>query len=100
MGRVAVVIPVLAAVVLSLTGLLLFPGWGRFLLRFLARYPKIAEGVAAFLEVLGSYRFRPGMLVGVFGWSVVFQGIIVVMNYLLFQGLGVHDSWPLDDGQF
>jgi len=37
MGRVAVVIPVLAVVVLSLTVLLLFPGWGRFLLRYLTR---------------------------------------------------------------
>ncbi|WP_459931349.1 lysylphosphatidylglycerol synthase transmembrane domain-containing protein [Desulfosporosinus burensis] len=93
MGRVAVVIPVLAVVVLSLTLLLLFPGWGRFFLHFLNRYPKLSEGLTGFLNVLDRYRSRPGMLTKVFCWSVVFQGIIVVMNYLLFQGMGVDVSW-------
>lgn len=95
MGRVAVVIPILAVVVLSLTVLLLFPGWGRFLLRYLTRYPKVAGGLTSFLEVLEGYRSRPGMLTKVFIWSVVFQGIIVVMNYFLFLGMGVDISWSL-----
>ncbi|KUO73767.1 MAG: hypothetical protein APF81_02290 [Desulfosporosinus sp. BRH_c37] len=95
MGRVAVVIPVLAVVVLSLTVLLLFPGWGRFLLRYLTRHPKVAGGLTSFLDVLERYRSRPGILTQVFVWSVVFQGIIVVMNYLLFLGMGVDISWSL-----
>lgn len=95
MGQVAVIIPVLAVVVLSLIVLLLFPGWGHFLVRYLTRYPKLATGLTSFLNVLARYRSRPGMLIKVFGWSVIFQGIIVVMNYLLFQGMGVDVSWSL-----
>jgi len=51
--------------------------------------------LTSFLDVLERYRSRPGILTQVFVWSVVFQGIIVVMNYLLFLGMGVDISWSL-----
>lgn len=95
MGQVAVIIPVLAVVVLSLIMLLFFPGWEQFLFRRLTRYPKLAAGLGSFLNVLIRYRSRPGMLIKVFGCSVVFQGIIVAMNCLLFRGMGVDVSWSL-----
>ncbi|TDA67479.1 MAG: flippase-like domain-containing protein [Clostridia bacterium] len=89
LGALSAVVPLLAVAVAALVGLCFFPGWARGLLRFSRRWPRVAEALSGFLEILGRYRERPRRLAVVILWSIVFQGLVVLINFVLLRGLGV-----------
>lgn len=80
---------VLALFSLALLLLILYPKLLESLQRFLHRFP----GAARFLESFSAHglrlRRRSDLLLAALGWSVVFQGCVVMVNYCLFRALDI-----------
>lgn len=89
LGPVSLAVPVLALGITLVTGAAFFPEWARGLLALCRRWPQVARGLNRFVDIMGRYRYRPGRLLQVILWSTVFQGIVILINYVLFRGMGI-----------
>lgn len=89
LGAIAGLIPMLAVVVVIMILACFYPGWNQMLDRYSRRWPRLAQGFTGFLQSLQSYSGRRAMLFQVVLWSVIFQGIVIIINYVLFLGLAI-----------
>lgn len=89
LGRLGWIVPALAAATVLLTLVCFYPRRAAALPRLLRRWPALEAQAAGFLEALSGYRRQPGTLALVVGWSVAFQLVLVLLNYVLFRSMGV-----------
>ncbi|MDN5326459.1 MAG: glycosyltransferase 2 family protein [Moorella sp. (in: firmicutes)] len=89
LGPAALVIPLLALAIAMVAGAAFFPGWAGRLAGLFRGRSRASRGLNQMVDIMGRYSSNPGRLLQVILWSVVFQGIVILINYVLFRGMGI-----------